>query len=512
MCRTVTAIPAQLPKNTPSIHLPTVTHTSSPSLHIPQPQHDQSNPIMAFKPPITLLTANRRSVAVENDLMLHIVLDDIAAWGPEQIEKVLRRCFNQHNWVASVFDEYKYLIKGPNKGWVDSVSARGYLRLENVQFPVMAWDRNFGEGREMDEVWVRIYGYPMYFNDWVEYERILNPFGAFVLEVAPGTHSGYDTRFVRLRLAVCDVNLLPTKHHVPYRNAAGFLSCYDLDIEIETPTTESLQAWRDRIQGRPYPNGTSFRQQPGWPPQGAHPGGGGGPGPASGGGGPGNGGPGHHQAASTPVYRRRYRPQPAVTNTARASSSGTQIHTHPETGQVLPNPHSPNQGILHNSASIDKGKAPLDQDADPVGDIPQMTDGSDLAGWEQQMFDAAQFFGKSGTDIGGPSSITRHQPLPANATTSTESVLATSTALVVFHPELQIPGKEDELFQDTQSGFSDEEAEPDSHTFSTLPKVSESEAADDSLRAKLQNPFPNSKTFCLQSLLCLTSYSCYSPH
>lgn len=195
--------------------------------------------------------------------MMSLVLDDIAGWGPERIERVLRKYFDGHNWVAVVFDEYKYLIKAPNRPWLESIAARGFLRLENVKFPVMAWESGFGEGRPLQSVWVRIYGFPLYFNDLDEYERIFNPFGAFVLEVDPGTHSGYDVRFVRIRFGVCDLALLPRKHHAPYRNAAGFMSVYDLELEIETPATEAIAAWRARLQGRPYPNGTEFGQQPG---------------------------------------------------------------------------------------------------------------------------------------------------------------------------------------------------------------------------------------------------------
>lgn len=239
---------------------------------------------MAFRTPITTLVATNRSIAVEAELMMNFVLDDIAAWGPEKVESILRKYFDQHNWVAVVFDEWKYLIKAPNREWLESILARGYLRLENVQFPVVAWDRSFGEGRPLQSVWVRIFGFPLHFNDWDEYDWIFNLFGAFVLEVDPGTNSSYDVRFVRVRFGVCDLALLPRKHSAPYINAAGFLSVYDLELEVESPTTEAINGWRARTDGRPYPNGTEFGQRPGPPGTGNPPGGDGGPQPGAAGG------------------------------------------------------------------------------------------------------------------------------------------------------------------------------------------------------------------------------------
>ncbi|KAF3319911.1 hypothetical protein FCM35_KLT21825 [Carex littledalei] len=213
---------------------------------------------MSIKPPLVVLEAKPWSQAIEANLMLNFVLDDIAAWGPEKVENVLRSKFDKHRWVASVFDEYKYLIKAPNPTWLESVASRGYLRLRDLQFPVIAWDRGFSEGTPLQTVWVRIYNFPIFLDEFSEYDRVLNPFGAYVQEIDSATRNGYDVRFVRLRLAVCDIKLLPSTHLVPYRDPTGTLTKFDIDIEIENEHTEPLNAWASRKRGRPYPNGTEF--------------------------------------------------------------------------------------------------------------------------------------------------------------------------------------------------------------------------------------------------------------
>lgn len=124
-------------------------------------------------------------------------------------------------------------------------------------------EKDFHERAPLEEIWVRVYGFPMFMNDLVEYEKIFNPWGAYVLEVDAGTHSECDVRFVRLRLEVCSQHLIPQTHLVPYRNLAGKKGLYHLEIEIEGDKSESLHAWARRKNGRPYPSGTEFGQTPG---------------------------------------------------------------------------------------------------------------------------------------------------------------------------------------------------------------------------------------------------------
>lgn len=139
----------------------------------------------------------------------------------------------------------------------------GFVRLTAIRFPIVTWEKEFHEGALLEEIWVRLYGFPLFMNDLVEYEKISNPWRAYVLEIDAGTHSGCDVRFFRLRLEICSRHLIPKSHLVPYRNPAGKTGLYDLEIEIEGEKFESLHAWVGRKKGRPYPSGTEFSQTPG---------------------------------------------------------------------------------------------------------------------------------------------------------------------------------------------------------------------------------------------------------
>lgn len=73
----------------------------------------------------------------------------------------------------------------------------------------------------LEVIWVRVYGFPMVMNEWVEIEHIFNPFGAFLLEIDTATDNGYDVCFLQLKLEVCDKNRIPKKNLVPLRHIDG---------------------------------------------------------------------------------------------------------------------------------------------------------------------------------------------------------------------------------------------------------------------------------------------------
>lgn len=130
--------------------------------------------------------------------------------------------------------------------------------MEEVQFPILRWDPIFNEGKRLHSVWVRLYGFPMDKWLWGEFNGIFLPFGAIVLEVDPGTLSRFDYRFARVRIGIENLSVLPREHSITHRDATGFVSTYDLDFEIEMEESESVHAWRGRLNGRPFPNGTHF--------------------------------------------------------------------------------------------------------------------------------------------------------------------------------------------------------------------------------------------------------------
>ncbi|KAF3320429.1 Ras-related protein Rab7 [Carex littledalei] len=163
-----------------------------------------------------------------------------------------------HRWIATVYEEFQYLIQAPTKVWLDSVASRGFLILDGVEFPVLAWEPDFEEGLDLIPIWVRLRGFPKSQWAWTELEKVFNPLGAHLLELDPGTGARYDWRFIRAKFGVCDPKLLPPVHYVERLTPSGKIKVFDISIEVETDTTESVHAWRARLNGRPFPNGTEF--------------------------------------------------------------------------------------------------------------------------------------------------------------------------------------------------------------------------------------------------------------
>lgn len=112
------------------------------------------------------------SEAIDRELQLSFLLDDIAAWGPEKVERILRSCYPPFLWVVQVFDEFVYLIQAPSDDWVTSATRKKWLRMEDVQFPILRWDPSFNAGRRLQSVWVRLTGFPMNLWNWGEFNSI----------------------------------------------------------------------------------------------------------------------------------------------------------------------------------------------------------------------------------------------------------------------------------------------------------------------------------------------------
>ena len=97
---------------------------------------------------------------------------------------------------------------------------------------------------------------------WEEFNRLFSPYGAVVLEIDSRTHVRSDYRFARVQIGIGNLTALPKVHSLTHRAPNGFVSTADIEFEPETADTESVNAWRDRLNGRPYPSGTPFGVNP----------------------------------------------------------------------------------------------------------------------------------------------------------------------------------------------------------------------------------------------------------
>lgn len=67
-----------------------------------------------------------------------------------------------HRWIATVYEEFQYLIQAPRKAWLDSITTCGVLVLEDFEFPVLAWEPDFDEVMDLTPIWVRMRGFPKF--------------------------------------------------------------------------------------------------------------------------------------------------------------------------------------------------------------------------------------------------------------------------------------------------------------------------------------------------------------
>ena len=207
-----------------------------------------------IRAPIHIFTPSAASEAQEREFQQSFILDDVVGWGPERMEDALFAHFgDQFPWRVAVFDEFRYLIKAPSMQWKNSVTRRGHLLMEGNQFPVISWDPVFNSGKRLVSMWLRIWGFNRNLWEFVEFDRLLNPFGAVVLELDQATRNKYDWRFARVRVGACDPTMFTEKHWQLYRDATGYVSSFDLRIEVETDETEDVNAWRARGPSKPPP-------------------------------------------------------------------------------------------------------------------------------------------------------------------------------------------------------------------------------------------------------------------
>lgn len=205
---------------------------------------------------------------------MSLLLSDVERWGPERVTAALYKMSgpqSQHEWVVRVFDDYRYLILAPSQYWLDSVLPQHTLRLENRDIPIQEWDPSYAQGMRMIPIWIKVRGFPMMLWQTHEFEKLVEDFGAILLDQDPATENYRDWRAARLKIGICDPKLLPESHWIMFKDASGHVSRYDILFEIERAGVGSyFNPKRPRSEGgawKPRPSGSGdqppFRSGPG---------------------------------------------------------------------------------------------------------------------------------------------------------------------------------------------------------------------------------------------------------
>jgi Domain of unknown function (DUF4283) len=203
------------------------------SLPTPSPLVDREVPPTIVTPPIRFCSSEA-SQKLEASFDNSIVLTDSAGIGRSRIEAALRHQMPQHQWIARYYDDSRFLIEAPSPRWLNTVTNRGSLRVENMDLPVARWDPAMDEGAKLRPVWVQVRGFPMKLWFFHEFTHLFEPFGQ-VLALDPATAEHLDFRVARVRVGLCAATQLPSMQWVMYCDPQGYWTRYDVSMEVEQP-------------------------------------------------------------------------------------------------------------------------------------------------------------------------------------------------------------------------------------------------------------------------------------
>jgi Domain of unknown function (DUF4283) len=185
-------------------------------------------------PPIRFCSSDA-SQKLEASFENSIMLTDTAGIGRSRIEAALRHQMPQHPWIARYYDDSRFLIEVPSPRWLNNVTNRGSLRVENMDLPVARWDPAMDEGAKLRPMWVQVRGFPMKLWFFHEFTHLFEPFGQ-VLAMDPATAEHLDFRVARVRVRLCEATQLPPLQWVMYCDPQGYWTRYDVSMEVEQPT------------------------------------------------------------------------------------------------------------------------------------------------------------------------------------------------------------------------------------------------------------------------------------
>ncbi|KAF3342090.1 Zinc knuckle [Carex littledalei] len=145
--------PASLPINS---SLPIISSSQSSPPRTDMHRHTSMNA------PVARFYSTPDSEALEQHFRQSFFLDDPHHWGPEKIERLFHAhpLLLNYAWKVRIFEDQRYLIEAPNSHWLDRTLENGFIRLENKDFPVSAWDPGFIECLKLISIWVKVRGFP----------------------------------------------------------------------------------------------------------------------------------------------------------------------------------------------------------------------------------------------------------------------------------------------------------------------------------------------------------------
>jgi hypothetical protein len=146
-------------------------------------------------------------------------------WGPLYIQAHLTQRFPiaGFQWIVRAISNHRYLFDPPNPVWKATTLEFRALTLGGIRFPVeYKREKHDNAGHPPMPLWIKISGLPYRFFKRIEFERIAEELsGSTLLEVDPRSSNHLDFSYLRLKVGVADVDIIPPFRKLKFTEING---------------------------------------------------------------------------------------------------------------------------------------------------------------------------------------------------------------------------------------------------------------------------------------------------
>jgi Zinc knuckle len=251
--------------------VPKLQNPPIPNFPIQKPNQEMEKHCSADEYAMIRFVPNDENKDLQEVLFRSIVIVDERKLGALYIQAHLQQRFPFPGfaWVARAIPNDRYLIDPPNPAWRTTTIELGGLDLGGIRFPVESYNRmrHDIQGHPPIPLWIKIKGLPYRFFKRTEFERLADDLGGGILmEVDPRSGNHYDFYVLRMRVGVCDRDIIPPYRKMKFTDVNGIATFYTLFYEVEDDLNMKLLKEQElgakrKIYWREKPNEDGLNQQ-----------------------------------------------------------------------------------------------------------------------------------------------------------------------------------------------------------------------------------------------------------
>lgn len=158
-------------------------------------------------------------------------------------------------WMPRALSNNLYIVDPPDSKWRADVLSQGQVILGDVSFPVAPFDPpSHDGGYDPIQIWLNIRGFPLMLWLHVEFRRLAEELGGFLVEVDPRSSGHHDFTVLRIKIGVPKVDIVPKFRRLHFVSDNENHKYYDLFIDLESSshdrgTSQPLQYWQTKKTG-----------------------------------------------------------------------------------------------------------------------------------------------------------------------------------------------------------------------------------------------------------------------